>query len=94
MTNKDWIQRQIEESSFKAFQWKLTYITSDLNSNLSNKINSFEINKTVALIKLLVWVYENLFNEKGSFSLPILKIIPFIKSVKRFFEDINTIENG
>jgi len=91
MTQKQRLEAKIESIARKEFgvpQDSNSFVTIPYIKSQVNKIPLVTI--IMAVLKFLIFIRENLFNEKGKFSfrLVLIKIIPLAKAIETLVNDI------
>jgi len=88
MTDKEKLNLRIQELTMEVYQWTPHMYEIQKGSVSARIEGAVIITTSIALLKLLIWASENLFNDEGRFSLPITKWYSVIKKVKEFLKSI------
>jgi hypothetical protein len=94
MTSKEKFQATVVEmaDSINAFPAKMYYKPLDAKvdflerSLLAVDMFGSKIQKWVPVIEFLIWVKNNLFNEKGKFSFPITKWLGAVSAIRKMIK--------
>jgi uncharacterized membrane protein YoaT (DUF817 family) len=88
MTLKERLDERIMLVSMEAFNWT-PYMYEKSSHTISEKIEGEKVlTFSMALLKFLLWLAENIFTKEGKLSLPIWKWPSVISNIRDFINSI------